>query len=283
MFEHFGLRDVFCAINRQKKLIAIILAITIIVGVFNGYRTIKNASNSEKQEESAGFYLDTASYKVEPKFEITDENLSALREIPKQVASVLNTDFCKKSIYDKLITMYSKSDIIKKTALSSMSIKEEDINIYCLDKMVYSAQYDSSNIIQLYVETHDKELSKDILQLYKDYMSNTIIPNSSNANIYYIDSVYQENSTQDSAIEVLTSKDNNKTIDMVKSSTAVSVKKVMLKSVIVPLILVVALICIVIFVVELFNPKLNRREDFLEYDIPIIGELYINKVKGEGK
>lgn len=279
MFEHFGLRDIFSTIRRYIKIILIIFVAVTILAVANGAAKISKAEKSNNNLEDS-YYFSTTSFSVTPNVKATDTNISAYNSYPSKFASELNADFSKKYVYDKIMEKYTPEEVIKNiTSLNDLNIDSDNLNMYYMDKIAIAKQYESSMVVQVYVETKNKDFSKDVVNIYTEYVENNYANKSEDLKIEHIDTINNETPISVDVIKSLNDGDESKTInESLPGASGVSVKRIILKSVIFPIILVAFLMCIVIFVIALFNPTLNRRSDFFLYDLPVTCELYMPKL-----
>lgn len=281
MFEHFGIRDIFSTIKRYRNIIFAILLITVILGGMSGISNVK-AAKASIDNPTESFYICTASYSIDPKIKATDTNLSAYNAIPSQIAAGLNADFSQKYVYEKLMEKCTPQELISKTILSKEPpLNIEELNMHYLNKIFKAKQYQNSMIIQLYVETYDSNFSNQIISIYNDYLINLYALSNPNVKISYMDTVNSTIPTSVGVIKLLNEmdKDKDKTLNIVQSNYTVNAKKIILKSVLIPIVIVSVLLCLVVFIVSLLNPTLNRRTDFFEYELPVTGNLYIAKFK----
>lgn len=279
MFEHFGLRDIFLTIRRYIKIIIIIFVAVTILAVVNGAAKISKAEKSNNNSEDL-YYFSTTSFSVTPNIKATDTNISAYNSYPSKFAAELNADFSKKYVYDKIMEKYTPEEVIKNiTSLNDLNMSPDNLNMYYMDKIAVAKQYENSMVVQVYVETKDKDFSKDVVNIYTEYVENNYANKSEDLKIEHIDTINNETPISVDVIKSLNDGDESKTInESLPGASGVSVKRIILKSVIFPIILVAFLMCIVIFVIALFNPTLNRRSDFFLYDLPVTCELYMPKL-----
>lgn len=288
MFEHFGIRDVFSSLKKYKVIISIVILLSLAFGTYKGLNKLSYQNNLLQRDSENSFNVSSASYMIEPKIKIDKDNANIYKDIPSQTASVLTSDFCKKYVFSRLTDIYSNEEILKNINYLGINYeKPSDLNFDFLDKLFFSYQYENTMIIKLTAESHDAQFTKNLLNIYRSYLEEEYAPIiRENFDISYIDTVDQISNSEKSMVETLIEESKDKTAASSVSQTMVQVnsKKIMIKAIAVPLIIAVALCLIVVFLVTLFNPTLNRETDFLTYNVPVIGEVFVNKkFKGDEK
>ena len=288
MFEHFGMRDVFSSLKKYKVIILIVILLSLVFGTYKGLNKLSYQNNLSQRNSENSFNISSASYMIESKVKIDKDNVSIYKDIPSQTALALTSDFCKKYVFSKLTDIYSNEEILKNINYLGMGYENSlDLNFDFLDKLFFSYQYENTMIIKLTAESHDAQFTKTLLSLYRSYLEEEYAPIiCENFDISYIDTVDQISNSEKSMVETLVEEGKDKTgFSKINQTVAqVNPKKVMLKAIAVPLIIAVALCLIVVFLITLFNPTLNRETDFLAYNVPVIGEIVVNKkTKGDEK
>lgn len=281
MFEHFGIRDVLSSIKKYRLIILIFLSLSVVFGAYRGLNKLMHQSSSAVNDPAHSFEVSSASYMINPKIKLDKDNTNIYRDVPSQTAAVLMTDFCKKYVFEGITNIYSNEEIFKNISyLDTEYEKPSDLDFEFLDDLFFSSQYENTMIIKLTAESHDSQFTKDVLNLYREYLEKEYAPTvNDNVDISYIDTVDQAVNSDKSVVAALIeeSKDSNAASSTKKTSTSLNPVKVMIKSIAIPFIIAVTLCLIVIFLITLFNPTLNRETDFLAYDIPVIGEIYVHK------
>ena len=106
MFEHFGIKDIFCGLWRFKYLI---IAGTII-GVLGGYFFL--SSDNEINEEHKEYYMSETWYFGNTTSDAQDNTESDLRPA-KTFNALLDSDMCRGYVKERLLEIYSEEELLK--------------------------------------------------------------------------------------------------------------------------------------------------------------------------
>lgn len=283
MFEHFGLMDIWSTFKRYKWIV-----ILIILGV-STVLSWKNIVNIGKDTESvyminnADVKVSSASYYVEPLIEkgqgINDSKFYRL--IPEDYIAFFNTDFFNRYVYDRITLAYENSYIVSKINfgeginISSNKFTPENVKEICFIKNIKDTM-----MISMLCRSYDEKLSEDIMKICKDFIISEVDDKISFANLKFAGQTRRSLSPAQAAMEDWKNEEESSNIRTAPSKgTVFSV----MKGILIPIIGVSALSIIVIILIAMFNPTLNRESDFCEYDIPVIGEIdyCTRKIGGE--
>mgnify|MGYP001053699676 CR=1 FL=1 len=283
MFEHFGIMDIWSGFKKYK------ISILTFILMFSAYCTIvflidarKVSKNSKINEDT--IYISSSSYYVEPSEAIlVTVDPGIYQYFPDDYVAMLQTDFFKKYLFDKLTKQYSKQFIVENSGLNKdgADINFEELSIDSMKELYWVKKYQSSMVLEVSSMTYSEELSEAVKNICIEFLISNANIQTKNSSIKFSGEATRFVKTSDLASE---SVDKNDTRYIVKAPT---VKQITLKSVIkkifIPIFLVVIL-CIGFILFEgLLNPKLNRISDFSEYDIPVIGEIKSYKKVKEAK
>ena len=100
MFEHFGIKDIFCGLWRFKYLIIA----GIIIGVLGGYFFL--SSDNEINEEHKEYYMSETWYFGNTTSDAQDNTESDLRPA-KTFNALLDSDMCRGYVKERLLEIYS--------------------------------------------------------------------------------------------------------------------------------------------------------------------------------
>ena len=284
MIEQVGLLDVFAAMKRYKRVIIVVLLLTLVLSGASAFSKLSSARSADDTDSGSALYISSCAYSIEPTVPLNRDNSTIYQSYPSQFAAALNSDFCKNYVLAELLKSYSAKDIISKTVLSEDSsiASADDLNINHLEKIFFAEQYKNTMMLHITSESFDDTLSKDILKSVQRYLVEQYAPNITDVEIKYLESIYHQADLSDS---IILSKDENKEqkTSVLRASSQNSAKSIIIKSMIVPLIAVFVLLFVAIFAIAFLRPTLNRKSDFLAYDVPVIGELFIQKNLKEEK
>ena len=101
MLEHFGLKDIWVVVKKNRNLIAAVLALFLILFGFLTYSKLKNSN--ESSEEGEPLYAYSSSYYVQTnisgeKTESKDDDF--YRGLPNDYIALASTDACANYVYD---------------------------------------------------------------------------------------------------------------------------------------------------------------------------------------
>ena len=276
MSEHFGFKDIWIVLKKNKYLILVFVSIFFVIF---GFISLKNILSTLKTGKPNGdlLYASTVHYVVQPNKEnIVGEKLDQdfYRSIPDDLVAILNSDECANYIKNSLCSIYSKDDIIKNTKLVLLNQETKDIDLETF-KSVYKAHREKNTmVINLCSFSYNSDLSKAILLNCKNYINEVAMKKIKYADLEESTEVLKEvKSTSD--LENSDKSDSSASVNVsnAKSSKFKSVVKIVIKNLFIPLFGLTILLLLLLIGLSFINPTMNRKTDFCEYDVPIIGEI----------
>lgn len=281
MFEHFGIMDIFSGFRKYKYAM-----LTTIIGFFILFSwpfliSVKLNSESDVPSEDK-IYISSASYYVEPNKEIlglSDSNL--YKTMPDDYIAMLNTDFCRKFIFDKLLSSHSKQFIIENSGLNSeeaMLIPNE-MGIDSMKELYFAKKYSGTMMIEISCITYNKELSNEVRDICEEFLILNANNKITTSSVQLYGKAEREIKTSDILNENI---DKNDKRNIVKAPVIKKVTfKSLIKKIFIPMFLIIVLCTAFVIIMGFINPTLNRLSDFSEYCVPIIGEIKnYKKMKG---
>ena len=271
MLEHFGIKDIWTVIKKNKYVIVLCMVSCLILFGFITYAKLKNLN--ENHQEGQPLYASSLSYYVKPNIlNIESEKVEAeiYRSLPSDYVALLNTDSCAFFVYENLIKMYSLEYLKKNSELNIEDLK--DVPLIQSVKEIYKVKrYNSTMVFNIYALAYNEELSKSILNLLREYLEKNIESKIKDASLELSgEAVKMVNSSKD------LEDDEASSSVISKSSNAKAIIKAVIKNIIIPLVFVMMLLLFILVSKAFLNPTLNRKSDFAAYDIPIIGEIKEN-------
>lgn len=261
MFEKFKFKDALIGLWKSKWILVAVAILTAIVVVF------ARISKVNKKEMIDDRYLTTLSFYVSPNFSISDNvdgKAEAVNMIALSYLSMISSDACVQHVYDKLVSEVSKEDLIKILKLDYTSNNLDKSFLKSITKVVKDKN--SALVINVYIETYDKTISNKIVDGYKDFVKKEI-SNKSNGLV----SITHLGTTQAlSKGQTLDSISADTDADKIVKPASTS----LFKQLIIWEFLMLALAVICVFTKVLFMPTINSREDFAQYDVPVVTEIY---------
>lgn len=274
MFEHFGVMDILAGFKKYRiAMFTVIVGFAVLlVGKF--MISAKKARINLSEISDDNIYISSASYYVEPRSDMLGRADSTLyRAMPDDYVAMLDTDFCRKYIFDKLTSIYSKQYIIDNSGLMKESppVEPEEMDIDSMKELYQAKKYSSTMVVEISSMTYSKELSDSVRDICEEFILSNINDKIVNSSIKLSGETSRAIKTSDIASENIDKSDKR---NIVKAPTAQkSTIKSFIKNVVVPLVLIVMLCIAFIIVVGLICPTINRISDFSEYDVPVIGEI----------
>lgn len=266
MLEHFGLKDIWVVVKKNRNLIAVISALFLILFGFLTYSKLKNSN--ESSEEGEPLYASSLSYYVQTnisgeKTESKDDDF--YRGLPNDYIAFLSTDSCASYVYENLIKIYSEEYLKKNSDFKPQSLD----SVQAVKDLYKVKRYKNTMIFNVYAVAYNKDLSKTILSLLKQYLENNIDPKVQEANLELSGEAVR---VVDSAEDLGADDEETKS-----ASTSFSGKKkiikVCIKNIVVPMIGIMVILVFALAFKAFLNPTMNRKSDFAVYDVPVIGEI----------
>lgn len=263
MLKHFGIRDIWIVI---KKNIYVIIGFMILSSLFFGLKAY-NLINKNSSNNTNCFYISSSSYYVKVKTEIINQQkYDSYRLLPDDYIALLSTDSCIKYIYNGLTNIYSKEFI---SLNSDVKLKNEstefDFNSF---SNLYKAEREKNSMVfNICTLSYNKELSDSILNLLCEYLEKHIDNTIETADLKFLG---RTNTIVDSSEETTETSDKYKVLNNNSNS---SYTKIIIKNFVLPVMMLNTFIIFIFILSAFFNPTMNRKSDFCEYDIPILCEI----------
>lgn len=278
MFEHFGILDIFSGIKKYRYAFCII--IWGFSGLFMALNVLKIKNLAKNIYKYPDYiYLSATSYYVEPKVDaMINADISGVYSyIPDNYIALLNTDFCRQYLYDRLSKMYSDEFIIANSAIP----EDSNLDISLIKELYHAQKAQGTMVLEVSSMTYDAELSRSVCDILADFLDSNVSDKISISSLKHSGHAQRAIKSSEIGLENIDKDDKRK---IVQPSTKMKYTlRSFVKSVIVPIFMVVILLIGVIVVMGLFNPTFNRASDFARYDVPVIGEIKNYKKFKEGK
>ena len=241
MFEHFGIKDIFCGLWRFKYLI---IAGTII-GVLGGYFFL--SSDNEINEEHKEYYMSETWYFGNTTSDAQDNTESDLRPA-KTFNALLDSDMCSGYVKERLLEIYSEEELLK------IFGNEGNANGFTWEIMTKNMSHllgDGEESVSLAMKLKDEECVRTIMSIYDDFAHKlqqemqTTYPGITVTNLGMGEEIY------------------------VSSPDGMSAKE----SSVLGAMLGFVVSCIIVFFICLWMPTVNRKSDFDEYGLFVLGKV----------
>lgn len=273
MFENFGIMDIWSGFKKYKLIILTFIAVSFAFFVVTFLLSFKRSSaNSEINEDT--IYISSASYYIEPSSEVLlASDPGIYRAIPSDYVAIMNTDFFRKYIFEKLTAIYSKQFIVENSGLnkSDISSNPETMGIDSMNELYVVKQHSGSMVVEIFSMTYNEALSNSVQSICKEFLSTNADEQTRNSSIKFTGEANRVIKTSDLASEKF-EKDDTRNIIQTPTVTQLTFKLI-IKKILVPVFLVVFLCFGFVILMGLLRPTLNRVSDFSEYDVPVIGEI----------
>ena len=260
MFEHFGLKDVFVGLWKYKwKMLSLSVLITVLASLLVYFYPveveqpdIETGNSSELQCARTDFYLDYTG---------TDTQLSS-KVLSGIYKDTITGSACQKYTSDKIVREYDKSSIVE---IFDYTITEEQITSKSFTQFVTVGVKEDGIGMYLLVRTPDMQFSKDVLAIYMGWIREMAEAENSKVDVVIV-------SESEEVVSV-----NTEQTQSLAAQHQWSVKKVA----IVTFVCFLLFSCIIVFVICLFKPTVNRKSDFTELGLDVLAEIWIDKRGGK--
>ena len=255
MFEHFGLKDVFYGLWKYKwKMLVcgaclslIVTAIFMLFPIKTETPDIETGGQEEIQRKETYFYFD---------YNGTDPSLSA-QVLAQMYLSTLEKQKCKEFVSNYVLHQVEKEDIV---LYLNSAITEEQITSNFFTQYI-NVSIDASDVgITVMSRTPNREFTNILCEAYMEWF-HALIADNSQVSL----TVISENE------DVITIQ--NESTSTISEKRNWSVSKVLF----VTFVLAILLESVVVFFVILFRPTLNRRADYEQIGLHVIGTFKISR------
>lgn len=243
MLKFFGLKEIFYGV---KRFAVVLIAFTVI---FAALGFMMNSSNNIS--DSSTVFSSSKSYIINAKAENDLENQSVSdRACAETVAEMINSDFSRDYVLDKLLLAYTPEQIVSYTGGSYYG---DEINNVVLQDCINVSILGNTAIVNFFTTVYNKDFSEDLISYFDDYFNQYIVNKVSN-----IENITYAGGTT-SIVEGF---------GMDSSESASSFVSAIIFA-IVGFILGVLLIMAYV----LFNPSIASKQDFVNYGFEIIDDV----------
>ncbi len=243
MLKFFGLKEIFYGV---KRFAVILIAVTVL---FAAVGFVMNSSND--YVNSSSVYSSSKSYIIKALAETDLENQSVSdRACAETIAEMINTDFSRAYVLDKLLLTYTPEQIVSYTGGSYYG---DEINNIVLQDCIKVSILGNTAIVNFYTTVYNEDFSEILIGYFDEYFNNDIVNKVSN-----IQNVTYAGGTT-SVVERSGIGSNNSTSKIVSSIVFAFVG------------FVLGVLLIMAYV--LFKPSIASKEDFVNYGFEIIDDV----------
>jgi len=262
MFEKYGIGDFF---NSIIKNLAKILIIMLIFAILGAVYTI-NDSRIKTIEKKNVHYSEISSVYVQipqkPIYEGEQNYFTFSSNLINAYVSLLNTEPARQYIYGKMLEKYTQAELDSCT----MEIVEDAKNKNIYQHMVVST-VGTAPVINITSTTTNQQLSKDMVRYAVQYLQEEAFPSLNLGSI---------NKVEPKSYKFETLSENEYIVTDLAGN--LSIKQFIINVVLFSA-FGAAFAAIIIFIYALFHPTINRKKDFENYGVSVLGE--VKNRKGE--
>lgn len=253
MFKHFGYRDVFAGLRRYRLTLLIVAIVSILIGCVIGISKVQ--SQEAITQEHPAQYVNTSTFLINP------ENENPTQKESKNYYAVLRSDYCCSLVFDELVERFGEEELKNRLQhdMESNGITKLDPDI--LLEMAEIEQVTDSYVVTVKATSYDKEVADAIIDGYTNYANNTLTEEFVPGTVTFLGTIHRAIEEEDV--------DGNGSLKTLLVSVA---KKCILYGGVM-FVAGMAICLIVLFILLLVAPTLNRRTDYMKYGLPVLGEL----------
>jgi|GEM_PF-6741449 len=250
MFKNFGYRDAISGIFKYKKILSCVIILSVFVGVMMGMTGLNSPFNGKNPDER---YIESSLFYINPNIDTP-----TMRET-RSFNAAMNSEICRAFVFGQLSLAFQKEELEKRleNEIENYETKILDMNIF--GDIVTIEILDDSYIVSISVETGDKEISSLIISGYEKFAVENLTEMIKPASI----SIFRG---QSRTVEHPLNSDGT------PSRRGISYRKIVLYT-FASSVSFGAVYIISCFILLALHPTLNRKSDFEQYNIPVIGEL----------
>ena len=238
MFEHFGIKDIFCGLWKFKYWILLSTAILGIVGAFVFSSDIVDEGHEEYYYSQTWYFNNQEVQQSEEKQE---------EDYVQTINGLIDGDVSRQFIKEKVMESYTEEEVLK---ILNKEGNPDGLTWGILTHSVNHFAVDGGNAISLALKVPDEELGQVLADAY------------------------------DSLVKYLGSQmKNGDKLEIVNMGQAEEIYNVLEtgvgtgKAAVLGAMLGFILSCIVVFFICLWIPTINRKSDFDEYGLIVLGEI----------
>lgn len=261
MFEHFGLRDAFAAVWKYKKIICLCAIVsTLMAAGISNFVSIWpepqdfGADMVQKEEElliykkQINFYLEYCG---------TDNSLSS-DTLAEMYTNTLTQRDCQGFVADYILGRMSKEEIIDRL---NASVEPDSITRSFFEQYMRFTIDSTGQAVCLWSQSLDEEYSEIVLEAYVAWFQN--LCNMENSQVKLV---------------VLAKSEEIINVPPIESQTiSERLQLSWVKIGVITFVGVLGIGIIVSMAIMLFCPTLNRKSDFINVGIEVLGEISISR------
>lgn len=238
MFEHFGIKDIFCGLWKFKYWI---LLSTAVLGIIGGF-VFSSDIVEEGHEEY--YYSQTWYFNQE---EIQENEEKQKEDYVQTINGLIDGDVSRQFIKEKVMESYTEEEVLK---ILNKEGNTDGLTWGILTHSVNHFVVDGGNAISLALKVPDEELGQVLTDAYDSLVK-------------YLGS-QMKNADE---LEIVNMGQAEEIYNVITTGVGTG------KALVLGAMLGFILSCIVVFFICLWVPTINRKSDFDEYGLIVLGEI----------
>lgn len=277
MFEHFGLKDIFIVCRKYAILILSFVFLSICVFGTITFRNVRSIS-LPKNSVGANIYTAVASYCIkidDAKLAEVNDFSNYLKSLTKSCVDILNSSVCSEYIYNSLKKKYTADEIAKLSKFTKSKRKDEKfISIDAMNKVYFVKDRECSMVFDIYGIGYTKKFAEDVLNACISFIDDELVKSKFDFKL----EIFGKTTRTIESFSQINKESEEENLSFVNSANNAEVSKksviaLVVKSGILPVLGLAILLIFALALKDFFDPTLNRKSDFCEYEIPVIGEI----------
>lgn len=260
MFEHFGLKDAFLAVWKYKW---VIFCCSVCIAFVGGYAISNVYVKNEPAVLSPDVIQDTKEnieyYELQNRFYLEyygkDESITSLA-LSNMYLETIHSYSCNQFVSDYILSRMSKEEIISRLGVT---YSPADITLEYFEQFISATVDTTGQGFIMLVRSGDLEYASLVLDAYMQWINELAGRENSQVGIVMLDK----------SVETVL-------LQPVEKYTILEAKDLSVEIVYI-LFFFIALVVLSIGAmgIQFFNPTLNRKTDFEEYGIKVLGEIRV--------
>lgn len=263
MFKNFGYRDIFVGIRKYRFVLLLVGILSILLGVFMGVSKVQSFDILNNKHPSQ--YIATTTFYVNPNSEFPTQKEA------KNYSAILSSDYCSSLVYSDLVGRFGEDGLKTRLEYDMTGLDIQVVDVNLLSELVVIETVSDTYVVNITVTTHDKEVSCTIIDSYNKYALGTFAKQIQPMSVIHVGQADKE-IEQD---PLMTGGELRPLL--------IGIAKNIIKYSVVSFVACMAVTLVILIAIMMLAPTLNRKSDFMGYDLPVLGELTTDRSKAASK